>query len=252
MCKITKCHFNIDCDARQLTKYERLAFELCLPSFDSVSIAKSIRKGYEFLKLKSCQVKDDPFFVTVRNDVLAIEYENTYNLLFISRLVPQKGLMDALRIMLAINESSKGTVQLHVIGDGPQRILGEQYCKDYNINCVTFYGFRTDLNRFFERCDGIMKVSHGEPANSVVREALYSGKRVFSTIESPTDIELADSRLLIAIDRNSPEVTALDILDCLKADRLDSKHQETIRKLFSTIYSVDSAKAFYLNLIKCQ
>lgn len=243
------CHFNIDCDARQLTFYEKAVFRLCLPSFGSLSIPKSVRSSYSFLPLSRLSIGEDPYFVTRRFSDNPVVYRVEYNLLFVARLVPQKGLRAAIDIAAQLESMLPGRVQLHIIGDGSERDGAEQHCVSNDITNVIFHGHRLDLADYMINADGIIKTAIGEPANSVVRESLLIGKRVFATIESASDRVMADSGLIIAIDRALPTAAAQIVLSVLIADRKDLSYSSALATEADKLIAGSSAREYYIGLV---
>jgi glycosyltransferase involved in cell wall biosynthesis len=213
----SKCHFTVDCDYRQLNRYEQWVFACCLSRFRSIGISSAIASTYSSIGLKSSELRDDLYFVSPRVSDNPIVYEHPFNLLFISRLVPQKALGDALEIMRFINADSSETIALHVIGDGPDRAGAELFCKQHGLKEVCFYGFRTDLNRFFVNADGLIKTAVGEPANSVARETILAGKVLFTTVESDIDRQLVANGSACEIFRTDPALSAIEIRRCIES-----------------------------------
>ena len=248
--KTTRCHYCVDADARQLSAYEKIIFKFCIPSFTTVSIANSIRSGYSFIDIDQRLIKSDPFFVSVRNSSNPMVYESRINLLFIARLIPQKGLMDALKIIHRLSALTNGESHLHVIGDGPDLPYAEAVCKEWGLTNVTFHGFQSDLEVFLHNCDGVIKTAHQEPANSVVRETLCAGRRVFSTIESRLDEELEAKMLLVRIDRNEIDASATTILRCIESDIADKSRLESLVVSSYDVFHVGSVKTYYMDLIE--
>ncbi|MEN9281865.1 MAG: hypothetical protein RL594_800 [Bacteroidota bacterium] len=246
--KHRNCHFNIDCDARQLTFYEKAVFKMCLPSFGSLSIARSLRGGFSFLSVDQRTIKHDPFFVTVRDSIDPIVYTEGTHLLFIARLVPQKGATEAIAIMRELERNSPGLFFLHIIGDGPERANIESTCKSFNLQNVVLHGYQGNLGDWIVNCHGVLKTAVGEPSNSVVREALLAGKRVYSTIEADSDISMVERGLVIPLERGQAFRSAQRIIATY---RMDVENPEQAREFTRTAraeFSNTGVRDYYLNL----
>lgn len=202
LCRSTPCYYNVDCDARQLTWYEKLVFRFCLPRLPYVGIDKNLRMGYRFVPLRPERLLDGEIFTSHRVSNNPVEYENGYNLLFVGRLVEYKDPLTAVKLAERYNRKYEERVDLHIIGDGPLREIIEGYCREKRLDYVHFYGYLPNVEDFYVNSTGLIKTSIGEPINSVVREMLLLGKKVFSTLESPADRNMALNDLLFEIDRS--------------------------------------------------
>jgi glycosyltransferase involved in cell wall biosynthesis len=249
LCRRTKCHFNVDCDARQLYVYERLVFKLCLPAFQSISIVESVRSGYSFIGISAYRLLSDPVFVTSRASDSPIVYNSQYNLLFIARLVPQKGLTDALAIMRSLENTSSKTYHLHVLGDGPDRRHAEAYCATNSITNVTFYGYVSSIADYVTNASGLLKTAIGEPVNSVAREFMLLGKPVFSTIEADDDHRYQRSGTLIALDRDNPNQSAKVISKSLEEANNYPDIVGRSLKIAESYFSSAPTKKYFLDMI---
>jgi glycogen(starch) synthase len=95
---------------------------------------------------------------------------------FVGRLVPYKGadmLVEAARGFLA-----NGKLQLHIIGDGPERASLERLVKELNIDeAVQFHGWLSqgEVQKRLSTCDFLALPSIREFGGGVVVEAMASG-----------------------------------------------------------------------------
>ena len=243
--KIIPCYYNIDCDARQLTRYERLLFKLCLPKFPIVGMSLPIRGSFNFVNIDDKRLIDPPIFVTNRISISPITYNSRYTLLFIGRLVHQKDPITAIRLVHEMNLHEPNSTSLVIIGDGPLRQKCISYCTDNKIDSIRFIGFSDKIEDYMHSADGLVKTAQGEPANSVVREFLHLGKLVFSTIESYSDQSLNDRGLLFPICRDDLSASAFRLIEMLR----NKPEARLIKERFKEIYDDDSVTNYYRNLI---
>jgi glycosyltransferase involved in cell wall biosynthesis len=95
--------------------------------------------------------------------------EPTRRILFVGRLVANKGLPDLLDAIRAL----RGDVQLIVAGDGPLR---GQYESQAAGLPVTFLGFHPDLTPLYRQVDALVVPSHGPEGSCLVAlEAMAHG-----------------------------------------------------------------------------
>jgi glycosyltransferase involved in cell wall biosynthesis len=249
LARVTNCHYNVDCDVRQLFWYERFAYKHFLSRFRSVSIVSSVRSGYSFTGIAPEDLLEDPTFVTTRSSSTAIEYRHQFNFLFVARLVRQKGIDLALRIMNEISRSQGNMFHLHVFGDGPDRKRAEKFCSDMGIECVSFYGFATNISDYIPNSVGLLKTSIGEPVNSIAREFMLAGRRVFATIEVGDDEHLANTGLIVPIRRDRIEDSAKIITEVIQGDRQNPARLAQLLQTASAEFSNSTTRDYFYNLI---
>jgi len=116
----------------------------------------------EFKRLKSQREKIRSSFGIGKNDSV---------LLFVGRLMEDKGLFDFLD---AYNKVGSANKKLFFVGDGPLRNRIKKYIKDLDIKGVYFYGFksRENLSDFYTLADTLILPSGWEPWGMVVNEAM--------------------------------------------------------------------------------
>lgn len=95
------------------------------------------------------------------------EEKAPYRLIFVGRLVPEKGLAD----LLAAIDGLEG-VELWVVGDGPFRKEAEQLAAGTN---TTFWGFQDEPERFYQQANLFISPSHSDGFSLVLMEAMSHG-----------------------------------------------------------------------------
>jgi glycosyltransferase involved in cell wall biosynthesis len=240
--KVTPCYYSVDSDVRQLTWYEKLVFKLCLPSIPRVGLVEQLRSGYSYIKFGDSQLLPGGIFVTQRHSTSPREYEYEKNLLFIARLVPYKDPLAAIRLVEIINIISPVRVGLHIIGDGPLKRDLEEYCSAARLDFVEFYGYIAGIEDFIPNADGLLKTSLGEPVNSVVREMLLSGKKVFSTVELEADRKYVEAGIIHEVFREDLEYSARSIVDDLVHGAVSNAADSRVQEHFGNSDAVEYFK----------
>ncbi|MBN9659362.1 MAG: glycosyltransferase family 4 protein [Acidobacteria bacterium] len=90
-----------------------------------------------------------------------------YRLIFVGRLVPEKGLAD----LLTAIDGMEG-VELWVVGDGPFREEAEQMATGTN---TTFWGFQDNPEQFYQQANLFISPSHSDGFSLVLMEAMSHG-----------------------------------------------------------------------------
>ncbi|MCP4456761.1 MAG: glycosyltransferase family 4 protein, partial [Cytophagales bacterium] len=103
--------------------------------------------------------------------------DGKFNLLFLGRLEPRKGIMDAVKAF-EIFVSQMPESRLLVAGEGRERQKAEQYCKDNGLNGVIFLGQVDDQEKrdLLASADlFIASALYGESFGIVLLEAMQAG-----------------------------------------------------------------------------
>lgn len=111
--------------------------------------------------------------------MLADPSSHTWNLVYIARLVPIKGLLDLLDSMSMLRESGHGNVHLHVLGptehDPGYRDMCLQKIKALDLeDMVTIYG-TVNVREMLHEFDLLVLPSYNEGQPIVVLEAMAAG-----------------------------------------------------------------------------
>ncbi len=99
----------------------------------------------------------------------------------IGRLSPEKGVDRAIHMMPA-QLAEHPRVELHLIGDGPERERLEQLAQKLGTaNHVHFWGWQSDTRQVYEALDALLLPSRTEGLPNVVLEAMAMGVPVAAT-----------------------------------------------------------------------
>jgi len=98
-------------------------------------------------------------------------------ILFVGRLVPEKGIFDLLEAYGRLDENIRSTVGLVFAGDGKARSELEQRAKTVNPGTIWIPGFaqREDLAAMYGLADIFVLPTHSDPWGLVVNEAMACG-----------------------------------------------------------------------------
>jgi len=120
-----------------------------------------------FFKAERCRL--EPERVALRSK-LGIPPKATV-ILYVGRLVPEKGLLD---LLSALRQLSDASAHLVLVGDGPQRPALEDYVRSHHLHGVHLAGFRnySQLPSFYALSDVFVLPSYREPWGAAVNEAM--------------------------------------------------------------------------------
>jgi glycosyltransferase involved in cell wall biosynthesis len=112
-------------------------------------------------------------------------------LLFVGRLVPNKGADDAVRAFAGVRRL-RGDVSLTVVGDGPQREDLAALARRLGVaDGVRFAGWARDVERYLAEADVLLRPTRTEGMPLTVLEAMASGVCILAS-DVPGNAELID------------------------------------------------------------
>jgi 1,2-diacylglycerol 3-alpha-glucosyltransferase len=154
-----------------------------VPGKSSSAYLKTLGVGEEVIFTAPNSV-DNAFFATHAENVRsqAVEFRKKWQLpsrfiLFVGRLVPEKGVFDLLEAYAKLESSIQSEVGLVFAGDGVSRRELERRAKQISPGIVCFPGFaqREDLAGFYALADVLVLPTHSDPWGLVVNEAMACG-----------------------------------------------------------------------------
>ena len=104
-------------------------------------------------------------------------------LLFLARLVPTKGLADAVRAVALLAREGRATT-LDVVGDGPSRAPAEALAQELGVaGAVTFHGHvpEAETTRFYLECGMLVLPTEREGFSMTIFQALAAGLPILTT-----------------------------------------------------------------------
>lgn len=181
-----------------------------------------------------------------------LEKHGVINLLFVGRLSLEKGLLDFLAAWE--NSVKKEHFYLHVVGDGDQKPLIEEFIRAHQLeNFVTLHGFVTEPSRFFMEADLLIMPSHREGLPMTLIEALASGVPVLgSRVGALDSLIISHKNGLLLPSQNKDEWSrALDELPSQLSTWLDHAKEEAplVEERFSAKKWGEKTKALYESIV---
>jgi teichuronic acid biosynthesis glycosyltransferase TuaC len=183
------------------------------------------------------------------------EDEKNYKLLFVGRIIREKGIWELLEAFLNVLVHYPNT-ELYIIGEGNEQKAIKQYCLDNNINDkVKFLGVlpHTELVKSYQNCDLFILPSYSEGLPNVIVEAMSCGKPVIATnIGGIPEIVNSETGSLIPVkDTNS---LSLEIINLFKNKELLRTKGRNARKMieqrFNRENNVNKIVTIYGDLLK--
>ncbi|GEM_PF-939390 len=221
-------------------------------------ISEALRDG-----MNSHKLIHENFFIIpncVNNQIFYPSHDKNKNdsrwrFLHVSRLEQKaknvKGILDSIKLLGMKNQQ----VELHIVGDGPERIEMEAYRDSLELTNVLFHGnlHGVQLVEQYHKADLFILFSNYETQAVVVTEALFCGLPVIATKLPALQEYLHEenSKLVNVNDKNSLVLTLLDFIDGKLAfwgkDKISEEayqrfSNDCIKQKFIEFYSLINAK----------
>lgn len=113
------------------------------------------------------------------------KFEEPFTFIFVGTLVPGKHPLKAIKLVQEINNlrtngknPESRSVRLEIYGDGPEREMLEEYCRNENLRkLVYFKGIRTleELKEAYQRAHLVVLLSESEGWPKAIAEAMFFG-----------------------------------------------------------------------------
>jgi len=115
-------------------------------------------------------------------------------LLYVGRLVPEKGVFDLLEAYAELDPETRSTVGLAFAGDGPSKSELEWRAQDISPGAISFPGFlhREDLACMYALAEALILPTHSDTWGLVVNEAMACGLPVVVTSVAGCAIDLVN------------------------------------------------------------
>jgi glycosyltransferase involved in cell wall biosynthesis len=115
-------------------------------------------------------------------------------LLFVGRLVPEKGVFDLLAAYGGLKAELRSSVGLVFAGDGPSRVELEWQAQSISPGTICFPGFmhREDLAGLYALAEALILPTHSDTWGLVVNEAMACGLPIIVTSVAGCSIDLVE------------------------------------------------------------
>lgn len=138
-------------------------------------------------------------------------------LLYVGRIVPEKGVFDLLGAYAELDSAVRSSVGLVFAGDGPGKAELEWQAQNISPGMICFPGFlhREDLAGVYALADALILPTHSDPWGLVVNEAMASGLPIIVTSVAGCSSDLVeDGWNGYVVPPSNPEelVAAIDLL----------------------------------------
>lgn len=178
-----------------------------------------------------------------------------YDVLFVGRLVHQKGIRFLLEAVSILQNKYKKNIKVAIVGEGP---LGEKLkliCEKLKItHSVEFLGFRRDIDQLMKSSKVFVLPSCWEGFGIVLIEAMKNRLPIVATNIGGIPEIITNGNEGILVPKENPEILASSINHLLEDKKLRNKFIQNAYKKFQKEYLIEkyttTMLTLYSNIIK--
>ncbi|WP_446855625.1 glycosyltransferase family 4 protein [Halobacillus faecis] len=168
----------------------------------------------------------------VEKDQTEIDLNKETNILLIGNINTQKGQRDAIYAIEHLKNKEKINCILNLVGDGPDSDNLKKLTKRLDIEeLVNFWGYKSDINEFLNKCDIALMCSKNEAFGRTTIEYMLAGLPVVGA-------EAGATTELIQHEFNGLLYTSSDYIDLAKKIKYLIEDNEKMEKIRSVAMAV--------------
>jgi glycosyltransferase involved in cell wall biosynthesis len=178
--------------------------------------------------------------------------ESRPTLLFVGRLVRDKGVYEILAAYACLRETHKNlNIALWFAGDGPELESLKERCKAYPEGDVVFFGQvgTQELERMYSKAFALLLPSYHEAFPYAILEALRAGLPVVSTRTGAIPDIIEDGENGFLVPAGDAVALASAVGHLLETPQLENAIRENNYSKFCHDFSLDAAEKFYAGML---
>lgn len=172
-----------------------------------------------------------------------------YDVLFVGRLVHQKGIRFLLEAVSILQNKYKKSIKVAIVGGGPLEKELKKMCEKLKItHSVKFLGFRRDIDQLMKSSKVFVLPSCWEGFGIVIIEAMKNRLPIVATNIGGIPEIITNGKEGVLVPRENPEILASSINHLLEDKKLRNKFIQNAYKKVQEEYSIEKYTDTMLNL----
>jgi len=160
-----------------------------------------------------------------------------YDILFVGRLVPQKGIRFLLEAINILQNKYKKNIKVAIVGEGPLEKKLKTICEKLKItHSVKFLGFRRDIDQLMKSSKVFVLPSCWEGFGIVIIEAMKNRLPIVATNIGGIPEIITNGNEGVLVPRENPEILASSINHLLEDKKLRNKFIQNAYKKVQNKY----------------
>ena len=172
-----------------------------------------------------------------------------YDVLFVGRLVQQKGIIFLLEAVSILQKKYKKIIRVAVVGDGPLKKELIKVCEELKIkDSVEFLGFQRDVDQIMRSSRVLVLPSLWEGFGLVLLEAMKNKLPIIATNVGGIPEIITDGHEGILVPKENPKILANSINRLLENSKLRNQFIQNAYKKVQNHYSIEKYTHNMFNL----
>ena len=172
-----------------------------------------------------------------------------YDVLFVGRLVQQKGIIFLLEAVSILQKKYKKIIRVAVVGDGPLKKELIKVCEELKIkDSVEFLGFQRDVDQIMRSSRILVLPSRWEGFGLVLLEAMKNKLPIIATNVGGIPEIITDGHEGILVPKENPKILANSINRLLENSKLRNQFIQNAYKKVQNHYSIEKYTHNMFNL----
>ncbi len=215
-----------------------------------ICISRQVRKSLvEWMPQVKLKTEIIPNGIPIHSKSDSHQLIKKYDILFVGRLVPQKGIRYLLEAINILQNKYKKNVKVAIVGEGPLGKKLKTMCEKLKIDrSVEFLGFRRDIDQLMKSSKLFVLPSCWEGFGIVLIEAMKNRLPIVATNVGGIPEIITDGNEGVLVPKENPEILASSINYVLEDKKLCNKFIQNAYKKVQKEYSIEKYTNTMLNL----
>jgi len=181
-----------------------------------------------------------PNGIPIHSTFIAEQLIKKYDILFVGRLIRQKGIRFLLEAVNIFQNKYKKCIRVAIVGGGPLEKELKKMCEKLNINdSVIFLGFQRDIDQIMKSSKVFVLPSRCEGFGIVLLEAMKNKLPIIATNVGGIPEIITNGHEGILVPKESPKILADSINRILEDSELRDQFIQNAYKKVQDHYSIE-------------
>jgi glycosyltransferase involved in cell wall biosynthesis len=165
---------------------------------------------------------------------------------FVGRLLPQKGLIDLLHAWRSVKTRATRPVRLRLIGDGPQADELRALALSLDLrDSIEFFGYCRDVPAELAKADLFVLPSYFEGNSNAILEAMHACLPIVATRVGGAPLQVGNQGERFLVPMGDRVELARRLLELIEDETLRITLGAAMRKRIETMFAIDRIAAVY-------
>jgi glycosyltransferase involved in cell wall biosynthesis len=187
----------------------------------------------------------------VNTSLAGVKEQKGIKILFVGRLVLEKGILDLVSAVSKLNESGLGDVSLYLLGSGEDEASIIDHAKSLGtLDKINFLGFRSDVSTYFELSNIFCLPSYREGLSISLLEAMSTGISIVASDVGGNREALASGGCGLLYPSGNVDELYNNLVTLIVTPNLRTKLGLEAKERFNNIYTEKSMTDSYMKIYR--